>query len=79
MFGHLLGGAGAVEGILTALALRDGWLPPNLHYETPDPACGLNIVREATREARLRVGISNSFGFGGANATLVFRSPEADA
>jgi 3-oxoacyl-[acyl-carrier-protein] synthase II len=79
MFGHLLGGAGAVEGILTALALRDGWLPPNLHYETPDPACGLNIVREATRAARLRVGISNSFGFGGANATLVFRAPEADA
>jgi 3-oxoacyl-[acyl-carrier-protein] synthase II len=79
MFGHLLGAAGAVEGILTVLALRDGWLPPNVHYQTPDPACGLNIVRRATRAARLRVALSNSFGFGGANATLVFRTPEARA
>jgi 3-oxoacyl-[acyl-carrier-protein] synthase II len=79
MFGHLLGGAGAVEGILTVLALRHGWLPPNVHYDTPDPACGLHIVREATRREGLRVGISNSFGFGGANATLVFRAAEANA
>lgn len=79
MFGHLLGGAGAVEGILTVLALRDGWLPPNVHYETPDPACGLRILRQAMRADRLRVAISNSFGFGGANATLVFRGSEAGA
>ncbi len=74
MIGHLLGGAGAVEGILTVLALAEGWLPPNLNYETPDPACALRIIRTATRPQRLRVALSNSFGFGGANATLVFRT-----
>lgn len=79
MVGHLLGGAGAVEGILTVLALRDGWLPPNVNYETPDPECGLRIVQTATRAERLRVAISNSFGFGGANAVLVFRAVGADS
>jgi 3-oxoacyl-[acyl-carrier-protein] synthase II len=79
MVGHLLGGAGAVEGIVTALALRDGWLPPNVNFETPDPQCDLRIVRAATRPPRLRVALSNSFGFGGANAVLVFRAVGADA
>ena len=73
MVGHLLGGAGAVEGIHTVLALEAQRLPPNINYETPDPACPLRIVRSAERPARLHVAISNSFGFGGANATLVFR------
>jgi len=78
MIGHLLGGAGAVEGIITALALQEKRLPPNLNYEIPDPACGLRIVQEAQRVPFLDVAMSNSFGFGGSNATLVFRSPEGD-
>lgn len=79
MIGHLLGGAGAVEGIITALALREKRLPPNLNYETPDPACGLRIVRVSERAPFLDVAMSNSFGFGGSNATLVFRSTAGDA
>ena len=79
MIGHLLGGAGAVEGIVTVLALGARMLPPNANYETPDPACGLRIVRAAERPERMRVALSNSFGFGGANATLVFRGVGADA
>jgi 3-oxoacyl-[acyl-carrier-protein] synthase II len=79
MIGHLLGGAGAAEAILTVLALRDGWLPPNANYQTPDPDCALRIVRQAERPTRLRYALSNSFGFGGANATLAFRSVQADA
>jgi 3-oxoacyl-[acyl-carrier-protein] synthase II len=74
MIGHLLGGAGAVEAILTVLALQAGCLPPNANYETPDPQCDLRIVRTATGAKRLRVALSNSFGFGGANAALVFRA-----
>jgi 3-oxoacyl-[acyl-carrier-protein] synthase II len=77
--GHLLGGAGAVEGILTVLALATRWLPPNVNYETADPECDLRIVRTATRAEVLRVALSNSFGFGGANAVLVFRAVGADA
>jgi 3-oxoacyl-[acyl-carrier-protein] synthase II len=73
MIGHLLGGAGAVEGILTVLALEAQWLPPNVNYETPDPECRLRIVQHAERPRRLNVALSNSFGFGGANATLAFR------
>lgn len=73
MIGHLLGGAGAVEGILTVLALEEQWLPPNVNYETPDPECRLRIVQRAERPTRLNVALSNSFGFGGANATLAFR------
>lgn len=73
MIGHLLGGAGAVEAILTVLALKEHWLPPNVNYETPDPDCDLRIIRHAERPKRLMLALSNSFGFGGANATLVFR------
>jgi len=79
MIGHLLGGAGAVEGVLTVLALKAKWLPPNANYETPDPECHLRIVRKAERADRLTVALSNSFGFGGANAALVFQAVGADA
>ena len=79
MIGHLLGGAGAAEAILTVLALRDAWLPPNGNYQTPDPDCALRIVRQAERPTRMRYALSNSFGFGGANATLAFRSVRADS
>jgi 3-oxoacyl-[acyl-carrier-protein] synthase II len=79
MIGHLLGGAGAAEAILTVLALREAWLPPNANYQTPDPDCALRIVRQAERPTRMQYALSNSFGFGGANATLAFRSVRADS
>jgi 3-oxoacyl-[acyl-carrier-protein] synthase II len=79
MIGHLLGGAGAAEAILTLLALKEAWLPPNANYQTPDPDCDLRIVRRAERPTRLRYALSNSFGFGGANATLAFRCVEANS
>lgn len=74
MIGHLLGGAGAVEGILTLLALGKKTIPPNLHYETPDPECGLSVAPVAAPAERMEVALSNSFGFGGANATLALRA-----
>jgi 3-oxoacyl-[acyl-carrier-protein] synthase II len=73
MTGHLLGAAGAVEAIVCALALRDGILPPTINYETPDPDCDLDYVPNEARKTNPRVALSNSFGFGGHNATLVLR------
>jgi 3-oxoacyl-[acyl-carrier-protein] synthase II len=70
--GHLLGAAGAVEAVACLMALRDGFLPPEIALENPDPACTFPIPR-APREASLNVALSNSFGFGGVNATLVLR------
>ena len=72
--GHCLGAAGAVEGIFTMLAVRDGKLPPTINYEVPDPECDLDYVPNEARDAPdLRVGVSNSFGFGGHNACIVVR------
>jgi 3-oxoacyl-[acyl-carrier-protein] synthase II len=72
--GHCLGAAGAVEGIFTMLAVRDGKLPPTINYEVPDPECDLDYIPNAPRDApELRVGVSNSFGFGGHNACIVVR------
>ena len=73
MTGHLLGAAGGVEAIFTVLAIRDGIIPPTINYETPDPECDLDYVPNVARQADIKVAISNSFGFGGTNATLVFR------
>jgi 3-oxoacyl-[acyl-carrier-protein] synthase II len=70
--GHLLGGAGAVEAVVTLMALRGQWLPPERSLTTPDPACQFRIVREPT-DAKAEIALSNSFGFGGANATLALR------
>ncbi len=73
MTGHLLGAAGSTEAILSVLALRDGILPPTINYEEPDPACDLDLVPNVARHQSLNVAMSNSFGFGGTNATLIFR------
>jgi 3-oxoacyl-[acyl-carrier-protein] synthase II len=73
MTGHLLGGAGGLEAGITVLALRDQKLPPTVNYETPDPECDLDYVPNVARSARVEHALSNSFGFGGTNAALLFR------
>jgi 3-oxoacyl-[acyl-carrier-protein] synthase II len=70
--GHLLGAAGAVEAVICLMVLREQWLPAQAAFETPDPACNFPIVCQP-RDAQVRVALSNSFGFGGVNATLIFR------
>jgi 3-oxoacyl-[acyl-carrier-protein] synthase II len=73
MTGHLLGGAGGLEAGISVLALRDQILPPTINYETPDPACDLDYVPNHARKASVEYALSNSFGFGGTNAALIFR------
>jgi 3-oxoacyl-[acyl-carrier-protein] synthase II len=73
MTGHLLGGAGGLEAGISVLALRDQTLPPTINYEKPDPACDLDYVPNKARKAHVEYALSNSFGFGGTNAALVFR------
>jgi 3-oxoacyl-[acyl-carrier-protein] synthase II len=73
MVGHLLGAAGAVEAIFTILAIRDQVLPPTINLENPGEGCDLDYVPNVARPARVRAGLSNSFGFGGTNGTLIFR------
>jgi 3-oxoacyl-[acyl-carrier-protein] synthase II len=74
MFGHTLGAAGALEGICTVLSLRDGVLTPTINYHTKDPQCDIDCVPNVARKASPEVALSNSFGFGGHNAVLVFRA-----
>jgi len=77
MHGHLLGAAGAIEGIATVLALQHGIIPPTTNYETPDPACTLDYVPNVPRKAPdLRIAMSNGFGFGGHNTSVVFAKHE---
>jgi 3-oxoacyl-[acyl-carrier-protein] synthase II len=73
MTGHLLGGAGGLEAGISVLALRDQILPPTANYENPDPACDLDYVPNHSRKAEVRYALSNSFGFGGTNASLIFK------
>lgn len=73
MTGHLLGGAGGVEGVISVLALHRGVLPPTINYETPDPECDLDYIPNTAREVRVDVVQSNSFGFGGTNGVLLFK------
>jgi len=77
MTGHLLGAAGGVEAIATLLALHHGVLPPTINYDTPDPECDLDYVPNQARKQDIEVALSNAFGFGGTNATLVFRKYRA--
>jgi len=74
MTGHLLGAAGAVEAIFSILAIRDDVLPPTINLENPDPECDLDYVPNTARKATVRTALSNSFGFGGTNGSLVFRA-----
>jgi 3-oxoacyl-[acyl-carrier-protein] synthase II len=73
MTGHLLGAAGAVECIVTALAIKDGFLPPTINYRNPDPECDLDYVPNVGRKADITYALSNSLGFGGHNATLALK------
>lgn len=73
MHGHTLGAAGAIEAVITLLALRDGILPPTANFTQPDPDCPLNVIGNAAQSKPIEYAISNSFAFGGLNATLVFR------
>jgi 3-oxoacyl-[acyl-carrier-protein] synthase II len=73
MTGHLLGGAGGLEAGISVLALRDQILPPTINQETPDPACDLDYVPNHARKASVEYALSNSFGFGGTNAALIFK------
>ncbi|HET7756735.1 MAG TPA: beta-ketoacyl-ACP synthase II [Steroidobacteraceae bacterium] len=73
MTGHLLGAAGVVEAIFSVLAIRDGVAPPTINYRTPDPECDLDYVPNTARRMKIDVSLSNSFGFGGTNGSLVFR------
>ena len=77
MTGHLLGAAGGIEAIATALAIHHGVLPPTINYESPDPDCDLDYVPNQARKQDVEIALSNAFGFGGTNATLVFRKYRA--
>jgi nodulation protein E len=73
MHGHALGAAAALECLATALALRDGVLPPTANYNLPDPECDLDVIPNQARVAEVEYAISNSFAFGGLNAVLALR------
>jgi 3-oxoacyl-[acyl-carrier-protein] synthase II len=73
MTGHLLGGAGGLEAGISVLALRDRMLPPTINYETPDSDCDWDFVPNRARPAEVEYALSNSFGFGGTNAALLFK------
>lgn len=76
MTGHLLGAAGGIEAIITALTIREGIIPPTIHIETPDPECDLDYVPNEARKAEVKAAISNSLGFGGHNATILLKKYE---
>jgi 3-oxoacyl-[acyl-carrier-protein] synthase II len=73
MTGHLLGAAGGIEAVFSILAIQREILPPTINLEHPDPVCDLDYVPNTARRTRVEVAMSNSFGFGGVNACLVFR------
>jgi len=76
MIGHLLGAAGAVEAGITTLVVQRGMIPPTINYETPDPDCDLDYVPNKARHVQVEYALSNSFGFGGTNASLLFKRYE---
>jgi 3-oxoacyl-(acyl-carrier-protein) synthase len=76
MTGHLLGAAGGVEAIFSILSIKHGIIPPTINYDEPDPECDLDYVPNVARKKDVRIVMSNSFGFGGTNATLIFKTFE---
>ena len=74
MTGHLLGGTGGVEAIYSVLTIKNGIIPPTINYETPDPECDLDYVPNKARKSDVKVVMSNSFGFGGTNGSLLFKA-----
>ena len=76
MIGHMLGAAGGVEAIFSILAIRDQIAPPTINLDNPDPECDLDYVPHTAREMKIDIALSNSFGFGGTNGTLIFKRPE---
>jgi 3-oxoacyl-(acyl-carrier-protein) synthase len=74
MTGHTLGGAGGIETAIAAMALKEGKIPPTINYTTPDPECDLDYTPNKTLEQKIDTALSNSFGFGGVNASLIFKS-----
>ncbi len=78
MTGHLLGAAGGIESIFTILSMQNGILPPTINQDTPDPECDLDYIPNQPRKADIRCAITNSFGFGGTNASILFRKIEAE-
>ena len=75
MLGHLMGAAGAIEALISVQAIQEGIIPPTINLEKPDPECDLDYVPNAARERVVKAALSNSFGFGGHNAALIFASP----
>jgi len=73
MTGHMLGAAGVVEAVVCVRAMKDGVIPPTINYENPDPECDLDYVPNQARKVAVRTAMSNSFGFGGHNATIILR------
>jgi 3-oxoacyl-[acyl-carrier-protein] synthase II len=73
MTGHLLGAAGGIEAVFTALAIEQQIAPPTINLHNPDPQCDLDYVPNEARRSKINVALSNSFGFGGTNGTLAFR------
>ena len=73
MTGHLLGAAGAVEAIFTIKALQEGVIPPTIGYQVPDPACDLDVVPNVSRKQEMKYALSNSLGFGGHHAAVIFK------
>ena len=76
MTGHLLGAAGGIESVITVLTIAHGIMPPTINHDTPDPECDLDYVPNTARRGAVRYALTNSFGFGGTNASLLFRKFE---
>ena len=77
MTGHLLGAAGAIEAIVAVKTIQTGWIPPTINYENPDPECDLDYVPNTKIQKEVTVAMSNNLGFGGHNASIIFRRYQA--